>query len=244
MNEVNGQHKVTEYSQDFSMRIKKIALEVLDSHKGVADCYKGMNIDEQLAFVERFTADRHLLPPSDKQLRKLLERRLEISLHPIVAERHFSESYMESIKAYYSGHFIACTMMTHPINEGIIKFLVEKNSVQGCSNQKRLKTIDLLKDIGLLTDYAAEASKEIYNSHRDDIHHMNKEISQIKDWHKQANQNLRNLTIVTSCVFGYDIDGPIFRPHFPNNWDYYGKNHIGVREIPSGRKGLLPIIES
>ena len=241
MNEVKGQHKVTEYSQDFSMRIKKIALEVLDSHKGVADCYKGMNIDEQLAFVEPFTADSNLLPPSDRQLRKLLERRLEISHHPVVAERHFSESYKESIQAYYSGHFIACTMMTHPINEGIIKFLVEKNSVQECSNQKRLKTIDLLKDIGLLTDYAAEASKEIYNSHRDDIHHMNKEISQIKDWHKQANQNLRNLTIVTSCVFGYDIDGVIFRPHFPINWDYYGKNHIGFRAIPSGMKGLLRI---
>ena len=32
MNEVKGKHKVTEYSQDFSMRIKDIALGVLDSH--------------------------------------------------------------------------------------------------------------------------------------------------------------------------------------------------------------------
>ena len=229
----------------FKEKIKKIALEVLDTHRGVAEYYRRMNTDQRLAFVQPFTADSNLLPPSDEKLRKLLERRLEITPTPVVAEHHFPESYVECVQTYYSGYFIACTMMAQSFNEGIINFVARRNNLELGKRPKVTTTIDKLRKHATVPHGVIQAAEAISNSpsasSRNDIRHMNEGISNVEDWHKQANKNLRGLTIVESYVFGYDIEGTDFLPHFEKYWDYYDCDHIRIRAIPSGIKGVLRI---
>ena len=71
-------------------------------------------------------------------------------------------------------------MMTHSINEGILKFVLKRNKIKQDCNEDLLTTIDKLNGKNLLTDEAAEASKAIYGSYRNSIHHMREDITKIQ----------------------------------------------------------------
>ena len=90
------------------------------------------------------------------------------------------------------------------------------------------ETIDILVSHQLLTCDAANASKAIYRSYRDAIHHMREDIIKIQDWHELAKKNLRNLARVESCVFGFDLEEGAMRLHFPRHWDPVDEDTVQI----------------
>ena len=119
--------------------------------------------------------------------------------------------------------------MTQSINEGIINFVAERNSIKAKRGGNLPLTIDKFVKHSLFTNEAAQASKVICDrDERNDIHHMKKEISEIEDWHELAKQNLRNLALVESCVFGYKLEDGAICPHFPQHWDSAGENMVQI----------------
>ncbi len=100
---------------------------------------------------------------------------------------------------------------------GVIKFVAKRNNITQRDHEQLPELIDRLEQHNLLTAEAAQASKGIYKSHRDDMHHMNEKISVITDWHGFA---MRNLAKVEFCVFGADIVNGALRLHYPQHWDY------------------------
>ena len=211
------------------MKIVKITEEVLETHDGLADSYQALSSRERSTTAMKISKSVHLYPLPEELLRERIKRHLEIDYAQFTSRLHFTDSFAECIETYRSGLFIACTMMTHSINEGILKFVVEQNNIKQDCNEDLLATIDKLNGkIKILTDGAAEASKAIYGSYRNAIHHMRKDITKILDWHEQAKKNLRNLAIVESCVFGFDlVDGDMLL-HFPKHWEFVGENQIQV----------------
>ena len=161
---------------------------------------------------------------SEHELREQIKRCLEIEHNRVIGVQHFSRASYECIQTYRSGMFIACAMMTHSVNEGIIKFVAMRNHVKQVG--KLPDTLNILVSRNLITDTCALASEAIWKSYRNDIHHMNPGISKIQDWHELAKQNLRHLATVEYCVFGYDINQGSLILHFPQHWDFDGDQHV------------------
>ena len=213
------------FDDNHCIKIEQIAEDVLESHDNLAECYRNMTVEERLSRLPLISRKLEFHPLPDELLRQKIQRYFEIDHARIIGAHHFSKASAECMDTYLSGYFVACTMMTHSINEGILKFVVKRNNIKQDCNEDLLTTIDKLKGKNLLADEAAEASKAIYGSYRNAIHHMREDITKIPDWHEQAKKNLRNLARVESCVFGYDLDNGAVRPHYPQHWDI-GKDNL------------------
>ena len=206
-----------------------MAQEVLESHDGLADAYQGMSADMRFQTAVSIMNNLEFQPLSEEQLKERIKLYFEIKPNPIIGAHHFSKASYECIKTYRSGFFIACTMMTHSINEGIIKFVTKRNDIERTPEENLPETIEKLTLEGLLSDESANASKAIWGSYRNAIHHMREDISNIEDWHGLAKQNLGHLEKVESCVFGFDFaDGGTIRPHYPKHWDPAGDGLIKI----------------
>ena len=59
-----------------------------------------------------------------------VDRYLEVDRQRIIGSYHFAQASTECIDLYRDGHFIATVMTTQAVNEGIIKFVAERNNIQ------------------------------------------------------------------------------------------------------------------
>ena len=215
-----------------SAKTLQCAMEILESHDSLDESY------QDISEVERFqTAVSIMYRPElqglpDPLLRQRLKLYFEVKPVRFIGEHHFSKPSAECIKTYRAGNFFACTMMTQSVNEGIINFVAERNSIKAKRGGNLPLTIDEFVKHGLFTNEAAQASKVICErDERNDIHHMKPEISQIEDWHELAKRNLRNLAKVETCVFGNELVDAAICPRFPQHWDSAGEDlvHIHMR---------------
>ena len=58
-----------------------------------------------------------------------VDRLLEIDKQGIIGDHHFARASSECIDLYSNGHFIATVMVTQSVNEGIIKFVADRNQI-------------------------------------------------------------------------------------------------------------------
>ena len=112
-----------------------------------------------------------------------IDRYLEIGHQEIIGDHYFAKASSECIYLYRDGYFIGTVMMSHAINEGIIKLIVERNNIERQKNKNNKKSleelIDELKNKKYISPKCATASKAIWASYRADIHHMNPTITEI-----------------------------------------------------------------
>ncbi|HOO51181.1 MAG TPA: hypothetical protein PLK94_07850 [Alphaproteobacteria bacterium] len=152
-----------------------------------------------------------------------ISRYLEIEHQGIIGGHYFANASSECIYLYRDGYFIGAVMMSHAINEGIIKFVAERNSINRCKDCGDTKTIEELisefKKKKIITDKCADASMKIWKSFRADIHHMNPTVKKIP-FQKLAQQNLKHLSSIEREIFGYETTkaGAIVL-YQPKYWD-------------------------
>lgn len=197
-----------------------MVLDALASHGSLDHIYQETSDDDIYSIAsEALNEMPDLLKP---QSRRKIARFLEVWRIPRIFNHnhYFSEALDECFKNYYAECFIACSMMTHALNEGILKFLVECHGIKRLESDTWIETIDGLVYRTILSCDAAQASKEIYRSHRNDIHHMNPQIADIDDWHGFAKTSLRNLATVEACVFGYKIVEHVVHFDYPQHWKF------------------------
>ena len=212
---------------DYYFTIMQLAYIVLQSHDDLDEHYQSISLDTRTDTVQSeqviYSPDLQGIPGN--LLLYHIERYFEVYRKPITVrprenhkELHFAKHFDECFQTYRSGLFNACAMLSHPVNEGIIKFVIDRNGRKELHQIDQDKATVILKNDELLTPEVADASIAIYKSYRNDIHHMNPKISKIKDWHKFAKNNLRNLARVESFVFGYDMVDGDFQPHHEQYW--------------------------
>lgn len=158
--------------------------------------------DEFLQIFEQILDDR-------------VERYLEINHQGIIGNHYFAAASSECIDLYRDGHFISAVMVSHSVNEGIIKFLAERNEVKG---KKSSEVMDYLFSNGVITEQCKEASIRIWNSFRNDVHHMNPNVTKIP-FRDLAKRNLQDLATVEREIFGVDFDNGKLIPKNPQYWD-------------------------
>ena len=209
---------------DFTIIKQQIAEEILKENDDVDGRY--YHYRDPLS-VTLTIGDGILNPPlSEDLLRERIKRCLEIEHNRVIGSQHFSQASYECIQAFRSGMFLSCVMLTHSVNEGIIKFVADRNLVKRTRNLP--DTLNKLVSLNLITNACAQASEAIWRSYRNDIHHMNPGISKIQDWHEFAKRNLRNLATVEYCVFGHDFNQGALIPHYPQHWDMNDDEHLLV----------------
>ena len=107
-----------------------------------------------------------------------VDRYLEVNRQRIIGSHHFARASTECIDLYRDGHFIATVMATQAVNEGITKFVAERNNI----NYENMTLSDLLTNLAsqsIFSQDCFEASDQIRRSFRNDVHHMNPPVAKI-----------------------------------------------------------------
>jgi hypothetical protein len=150
-----------------------------------------------------------------------IDRYLEIEHQGIIGSHYFAQASSECIYLYRDGYFIGAVMMSHAINEGIIKFVAERNKIERHKADGDTKTIaDLIDDFrenGIVSNAFVKASMAIWKSFRADIHHMNPTVAKI-DFQKLAQHNLKCLSAIEREIFDYKVNNGAIVPSQPKYW--------------------------
>ncbi len=151
------------------------------------------------------------------------ERYLDIDHQWIIGDHYFSSVSVQCLELYRDGYFMAAVMMSHAINEAIIKFIVERNQVEQVAEDGKTKSKEVLlkelEDNNKISKKCAEALFGIYQSHRNDVHHLNPPVAGI-DFESLARENLLRLAVIEKEIFGADVIGGKARIHSPQYWDF------------------------
>jgi hypothetical protein len=151
-----------------------------------------------------------------------LDRLLEIEHNRIIGDHHFASASAECIKLYRDGYFIGTVMMSHAINEGIIKFVAEKSATCRQKTDETTKAIEELinelREKNTISTNCADASLSILKSYRNDVHHMNPVVSDIP-FEKLAQLNIKRLSAIENEIFGCHFLNGALVPHQPKYWN-------------------------
>ena len=146
-----------------------------------------------------------------------VDRYLEVDRQRIIGSYHFAQASTECIDLYRDGHFIATVMTTQAVNEGIIKFVAERNNIQ----YENMPLCNLLQTLALQSIFSQpcfEASDQIRRSYRNQVHHMNPPVGKI-DFPALAKKNIQSLSVVEREIFDVDVDEGKIVPIQPKYWD-------------------------
>ncbi len=162
-----------------------------------------------------------------------VDRYLDISHQWIIGGHYFAKASSECIELYRDSYFIAALMLSHAINEAIIKFVVERNPLIKREDEAgKTKSIELmineLEENKIISKECADVSRRIWGNHRNDVHHLNSSIAAI-DFAARARENLLRLAVIEKEIFEVDRtgDGKI-RPHKPQYWDLNKDGTVNV----------------
>ena len=151
-----------------------------------------------------------------------IDRYLEIEHQGIIGGHFFAPASSECIYLYRDGYFIGAVMMSHAINEGIIKFVAERNGIQKNITEGTTKTVEELinelREKKIISTGCGDSSMQIWRSYRNDIHHMNPTVANI-DFKKLAQQNLKYLSTIEKEIFDYKNNNGAIAPTQPKYWD-------------------------
>ena len=146
-----------------------------------------------------------------------VERNLEVDRQRLIGSYHFSRASTECIDLYTHGFFIATVMTTQAVNEGIIKFVAERNNIQ-YENITVSDILQTLKSQGIISQDCSRASEEIRRSYRNDVHHMNPPVAEI-DFPELAKKNIHNLAVIEREIWDTNFKEGKMIPIQPKYWD-------------------------
>jgi hypothetical protein len=177
---------------------------------------------DNLERIRRMQLKESLESECKSTVEQKINRYLEIEHQKIIGGHYFSKASSECIYLYRDGYFIGTVMMSHAINEGIIKFITDRNSISRQKENGDTKTIEELinelKERKIISNECAEASIKIWNSFRADIHHMTPTVMEIP-FKEFALKNIKDLAIIEKEIFGFDINNGAIVPHQPKYWN-------------------------
>ena len=160
----------------------------------------------------------------EQTLDERVDRCLEINHQGIVENHHFAAASSECIDLYRDGHFISAVMVSQAVNEGILRFVADRNSVKANEHQELLQ---LLVSKDLISQDCASVSELIWGSFRNDVHHMNPKVASIQ-FKQLAKQNLQALAAIEREIFAVSIKHGKLVPKQPKYWDIQDDGTVPV----------------
>lgn len=150
------------------------------------------------------------------------ERYLDIGHQWIIGNHYFSNASVQCVELYRDGYFMAAVMMSHAINEAIIRFIVERNHIGQVAEDGKTKSKEVLikeiEDNKTVSQQCVNALRRIYQSHRNDVHHFNPPVASI-NFESLARENLLRLAVIEKEIFEADVIDGKMSLHNSQYWD-------------------------
>ena len=80
-----------------------------------------------------------------------VDRYLSVNHQSIIGSHHFAPASAECIRAYRDGNFTLCVMGTQAVNDGIIKFVAERNEVPRLQKENNQELAERLRLRGIVS---------------------------------------------------------------------------------------------
>jgi len=151
----------------------------------------------------------------DQTLHERIERYLEIDHQGIIGNHYFAAASSECIDLYRDGYFISVVMVTQAVNEGILRLVADRNNISAKNHADLMKE---LAEKNIIPKESAEASERIWDSFRNDIHHMNPTVTHIS-FRDLAKQNIQDIATIEKGIFEVTFDNGKLLPKQPKYWD-------------------------
>ena len=173
--------------------------------------------EETTLEIERSELIRQFSAIDEHTREARVDRYLEVNSRRVTSPQYFERASTECIVLYSDGHYIATVMMTQAVNEGILKFVAERNSID-YENMNREDLLTTLLSEGIFSQNCFEASKQIRRSFRNDVHHMNPPVADI--WFTDlAKKNIQNLAVIEHEIWATSFKDEELIPIHPKYWD-------------------------
>jgi hypothetical protein len=154
----------------------------------------------------------------EQQLNERVNRYLSVNHQRLIGLHHFAYASSECLDAYRDGLFTCCIMATQAVNDGIIKFIAERNSIVRQERETNQALIQRIAAAGYVSQLLVDAACRIQGSFRNDFHHMNPTVSNV-NLPVVAKQNILDLAEIEREIFGCDFDNGYLKPSHPKYWD-------------------------
>ena len=114
-----------------------------------------MNPDEE-------TIRAHLKSRFDATFEERVQRAIQVRPQIIVPNHHFTWASTECVYLYRDGYFLGTAMATQALNEGLIRFIAERNGL--ASNQDLYQLVDQFAMKDVVTSGCADAMRRVLKS--------------------------------------------------------------------------------
>lgn len=107
---------------------------------------------------EEATVRAHLKSRFESTFEDRVKRALEVRAQIIIPRHHFTWASTESVYLYRDGYFMATAMATQALNEGLIRFIADRNGIS--SNQDLYALVDIFATQNIVSAVCAEAMRD------------------------------------------------------------------------------------
>ena len=162
-------------------------------------------------------AIRHYLTSRfESTLEERVQRAMEVRPQTIIPHHHFTWASTECVYLYRDGYFMATAMATQALNEGLIRFIAERNSIP--PNEDPYQLIETFLSKSLVSISAADAMRRILRSFRNDFHHLNPSISKVPV-QDIAKRNIEDVAAIEKEIFEHSYQDGRLSPKHEQYWD-------------------------
>lgn len=170
---------------------------------------------------------RNLRSRFEQSLEERLDRHLEVQPHGITPLHHFSYASRECIASYRDGHFFSSVSLSHSLVDGITRFACTRNGLKAKKDiDERIRR---LLEGHLITTESGEAMQRVWNSKRNDFHHMNPSVpTDLEVLRHMAKANLADLVVIEGNVFAFTLDQSRIVPTHRQYWDVQADGSVPV----------------
>ncbi len=168
-----------------------------------------MNSDEA-------TVRGHLKSRFESTFEERVQRALEVRPQIIIPHHHFTWASTECIYLYRDGYFMATAMATQALNEGLVRFIADRNGIS--SNQDLYVLVDVFAAQNIVSAACAEAMRRVLRSFRNDFHHLNPSISNVPV-QEIAKRNIEDIGVIEKEIFEHTYENGTLSPKQEKYWD-------------------------
>lgn len=172
----------------------------------------------------------HIKDALEAELHATVEQRadryLAVNHQNIVAGHHFAAACAECLDIYRDGHFFSTVMVSQAVAEGICRFVLERNGRAGEAGDRPTVAERLVAD-RLISQTCSDALVRIWQSFRNDVHHMNPKVAVIP-FPELAKRNIGDLATIEREIFAYRVNDGKLSPVQPRCWDVQSDGTVPV----------------
>ncbi len=145
-----------------------------------------------------------------------MQRAMDVHPQTIIPHQHFTWASTECVYLYRDGYFMATAMVTQALNEGLIRFIADRNSIPPNENPSQL--IETFISQSIVSATSTDAMRRILRSYRNDFHHLNPSISKVPV-QDIAKRNIEDIALIEEEIFEHSYQDGKISPKHQKYWD-------------------------